>query len=162
MTTIMTTKTEELKRRLKTTWSTGDYDTFSRYMAVGAETFYRQLNIAPGNTLLDVACGSGQLALIAARGGARVTGCDIAKNSIEKARLRAAEEGLEIQFDEADAECLPYADGQFDVVASLIGAMFAPRPHLVASELERVCRPGGLIAMANWTGPGFIGQMFKS
>jgi SAM-dependent methyltransferase len=160
-TTLLTPKTEELKRRLKAVWSAGDYDTFSRFMAAGAEDFYQRLNIARGNSLLDVACGSGQLALIAARSGARVTGCDISGNWIERARLRAAEEGLCIRFDEADAECLPYASGQFDVVASLIGAMFAPRPELVASELTRVCRPGGLIAMANWTPTGFVGQMFR-
>ena len=160
-TTVMTPETEQLKSRLKTTWNAGDYDTFSRFMAAGADNFYRQLNIERGNTMLDVGCGSGQLALVAARAGARVTGCDIAANWIEKARMRAAEEGLSIQFDEADAERLPYADGQFDVVASLIGAMFAPRPDLVASELTRVCRPGGLIAMANWTPVGFVGQMFK-
>lgn len=160
-TATMTTQTEQLKRRLVATWNAGDYDTFSRPMAAGAEIFHQRLNIEAGDTLLDVGCGSGQLALIAARAGARVTGCDIASNWIEKARLRAAEEGLKVQFDVADAECLPYADGQFDVVASLIGAMFAPRPELVAFELTRVCRPGGLIAMGNWTPSGFVGQMFK-
>jgi SAM-dependent methyltransferase len=112
--------------------------------------------------LLDVGCGSGQLALIAARAGAVVTGCDIATNWIEKARTRAAADGLEISFDEGDAESLPYEDAQFDTVVSLIGAMFAPRPDLVATELTRVCRPGGIIAMANWTPDGFIGQMFKA
>src|SRR6185369_13368515 len=91
-----------------------------------------------------------------------VTGCDIAVNWIEKARARAAAEGLEVTFEEGDAESLPYADGQFDVVTSLIGAMFAPRPALVAAELTRVVRPGGMIAMANWTPGGFVGQMFKT
>ena len=107
-----------------------------------------------------MACGSGQLALVAARRGARVTGVDIAANSIRAARGRAQAEGLPIQFDEGDAEALPYASASFDVVASLFGAMFAPRPDLVAQELIRVCRPGGTIAMANWTRSGFIGQMF--
>jgi SAM-dependent methyltransferase len=91
-----------------------------------------------------------------------VTGCDIAPNWLEKARVRAAQEGLSVAFDEGDAEALPYGDGKFDVVASLIGAMFAPNPELVASELTRVCRSGGLIAMANWTPGGFVGQMFKT
>jgi SAM-dependent methyltransferase len=159
--TLLTPETEDLKRRLKATWNEGDYDTFSRYMEGDAERFYQRLNVAPGSTLLDVGCGSGQLALIAARAGARVTGCDIASNWVEKARARAAAEGLDARFDEADAESLPYADGQFDVVASLIGAMFAPRPEWVAAELTRVCRPGGIIAMANWTPSGFVGQMFK-
>jgi SAM-dependent methyltransferase len=141
---------------------TGDYDFFSRYMEKGAEQFFRRLGIKPGTRLLDVGCGAGQLALIAARAGARVTGCDIATNWIDAARTRAAAEGLEITFEEGDAESLPYEDGQFDAVISLIGAMFAPRPDLVAAELTRVCRPGGIIAMANWTPGGFIGQMFKA
>lgn len=100
--------------------------------------------------------------MIAARAGAQVTGCDIAVNWLEKARARAAAEGLEITFEEGDAESLPYEDGQFDAVTSLVGAMFAPRPERVAAELTRVCRPGGIIAMANWTPGGFIGQMFKT
>ena len=95
------------------------------------------------------------------RTGADVTGVDIAPNLVEQARENAKREGLNAQFDEGDAEALPYADGSFDVVMTMFGAMFAPRPELVAAELKRVCRPGGLIAMANWTPTGFIGQMFK-
>jgi ubiquinone/menaquinone biosynthesis C-methylase UbiE len=152
---------DELKTRLKTTWMTGDYDLFSRYMEKDAEQFFRRLGVTPGTRLLDVGCGAGQLALMAARAGAEVIGCDIATNWIEKARARAAAEGLDVTFQEGDAESLPFADAQFDVVVSLIGAMFAPRPDLVAAELTRVCRPGGMIAMANWTPSGFIGQMFK-
>jgi len=153
---------DELKTRLKTTWMTGDYDLFSRFMEKDAEQFFRRLGVTPGTRLLDVGCGAGQLALIAARAGAQVTGCDIATNWIEKARARAAAEGLDVTFEEGDAESLPYEDAQFDAVVSLIGAMFAPRPDLVAAELTRVCRPGGMIAMANWTPGGFIGQMFKA
>lgn len=152
---------EQLKTRLKSTWMTGDYDVFARYMEKDAEVFYQRLGIAPGTRLLDVGCGAGQLALIAARAGAEVTGCDIATNWLEQARTRAAAEGLKITFEEGDAEALPYEDGQFDAVVTMFGAMFAPRPELVATELARVCRPGGLIAMANWTPAGFIGQMFK-
>lgn len=140
----------------------GDYDAFSRYLERGAAEFFARLEVAPGTKLLDVGCGSGQLALLAARAGARVTGCDIAANWVEKARTRAAAEGLAIAFDVGDAEALPYKDAEFDVVASLIGAMFAPRPDRVAAELTRVCRSGGTIAMANWTPGGFIGQMFKT
>lgn len=153
---------EQLKARLKATWSTGDYDTFSRFMENDAVEFFQRLGVAPGTRLLDVACGAGQLALIAARAGAKVRGCDIAANWLEKARARAAAEGLEVIFEEGDAESLPYEDAQFDTVVSLIGAMFAPRPDLVAAELTRVCRPGGMIAMANWTPGGFVGQMFKT
>ncbi len=153
---------EQLKAKLKTTWNTGDYDKFSRYMERDAEEFYQRLGVKPGARLLDVGCGAGQLALIGARAGAQVTGSDIAPSWIERAKARATAEGLSIQFEEGDAEALPYKDGQFDVVVSLIGAMFAPRPELVAAELTRVCRPGGMIAMANWTPEGFIGQMFKT
>ena len=151
-----------LKARLKATWMDGNYDYFSRFMESSAVEFLDRLGVAPGASLLDVACGSGQLALIAARRGARVTGVDIATNSILAARGRAASEGLDARFDEGDAEALPYPDARFDVVATIFGAMFAPRPELVAAELLRVCRPGGTIAMANWTKEGFIGQMFKT
>ena len=153
---------EQLKTRLKTTWMTGDYDSFSRYMQKDAEAFFQRLGVKPGARLLDVGCGAGQLSLIAARAGVKVTGCDIATNWLEQARARAAKEGLEVTFEEGDAESLPYKDGEFDVVTSLIGAMFAPRPDLVARELTRVVRPGGTIAMANWTPGGFVGQMFKT
>ena len=153
---------DQLKSRLKSTWMTGDYDVFARYMEKDAEVFYQRLGIKPGARLLDVGCGAGQLSLIAARAGAKVTGCDIATNWLEQARTRAAAEGLDITFEEGDAEALPYKDGQFDAVVSMLGAMFAPRPELVAAELTRVCRPGGIIAMANWTPGGFIGQMFKT
>jgi SAM-dependent methyltransferase len=160
--TRTSTEFDQLKTRLKATWMTGDYDLFSRYMEKESEQFYRRLYFAPGTRLLDVGCGAGQLALIAARAGARVTGCDIATNWVEKARTRAATEGLDIVFDEGDAESLPYGDAQFDAVASFVGAMFAPRPESVAAELTRVCRPGGTIVMANWTPSGFIGQMFRA
>ena len=152
---------ERLKSRLHTSWTAGDYDRFSRYMEAGAVAFYERLNIPPGSHLLDVGCGSGQLALLAARDGIRVTGVDIAENLIERANARSDAENLPAVFQVADAEALPFPDGSFDVVASLIGAMFAPRPDRVAAELLRVCVPGGTIAMANWTSRGFVGQMFK-
>ncbi len=156
-----TDDTAELKGRLKATWTTGDYDVFSRYMEEGAREFFERLELSPGTRLLDVGCGAGQLALIAARNGAVVKGCDIATNWLAKARARAEAEGLPVTFEEGDAESLPYRDGEFDAVVSLVGAMFAPRPDLVAAELTRVCHPGGVIAMVNWTPEGFIGQMFK-
>ena len=150
-----------LKQRLKATWEAGDYDYFSRYMEQSAVEFLDRLRIPAGSSLLDVACGSGQLALVAARRGLKVTGVDIASNSIQAARGRAKFEGLTTTLDEGDAEALPYADGSFDVTATIFGAMFAPRPELVVSELVRVTKPGGTIAMANWTAEGFIGKMFK-
>ncbi|HKO30710.1 MAG TPA: methyltransferase domain-containing protein [Nitrospiraceae bacterium] len=153
---------ESMKTRLKHIWMAGDYDRFSRYMESGAREFYERLEIIPGCRLLDVGCGSGQLALMAAKDGLEVTGVDIASNSVERAQERAAEENLRVRFEEADAAALPFEDASFDVVASLIGVMFAPRPDRVAQELLRVCKPGGTIAMANWTPQGFIGQMFKT
>src|SRR5437763_641157 len=105
---------EQLKTRLKTTWTTGDYDRFSRFMEKDAEAFFLRLGVKPGSRLLDVGCGAGQLALIAARAGARVTGCDIAENWLEKARARAAAEGLDITFEAGDAEALPYDDARFE------------------------------------------------
>ncbi|HJR76996.1 MAG TPA: class I SAM-dependent methyltransferase [Nitrospiraceae bacterium] len=161
-TSTLSPEVENLKTRLKTTWMSGDYDRFSRYLESGAREFYDRLRIAPGSRVLDVGCGSGQLALMAAKDGLEVIGVDIATNSIERARVRAQEEGLRASFKEADAEALPFEDASVDVVVSLIGAMFAPRPNLVAKELLRVCKRGGTIAMANWTPQGFIGQMFKT
>jgi len=161
-TTATTTDIAALKTRLKATWMDGNYDHFSRFMESSAVEFLDRLGVKAGAELLDVACGSGQLALIAARRGAKVTGVDIAANSIVAARGRAAAEGLDARFDEGDAEALPYPDASFDVVASIYGAMFAPRPDVVAAELLRVCRRGGTIAMGNWTKEGFIGQMFKT
>jgi len=140
---------------------TGDYEVFARYLEKDAEVFFRSLNLPPASRLLDVGCGAGQVAIIAARAGFDVTGCDIASNWIERANARAAAEGLKARFEEGDAEALPYADGSFDAVVSLFGAMFAPRPERVAAEFTRVCRPGGAIGMGNWTRSGFVGQMFK-
>jgi SAM-dependent methyltransferase len=150
-----------LKTRLKTTWESGDYGVFAKYLEKGALEFFERLNLQPGTRLLDVACGAGQLTLPAARKGIQVTGLDLAGNLVAQARAKAAAEGLPVQVDEGDAENLPYKDASFDVVMSLIGAMFAPRPELVASEMLRVCGLGGHIIMGNWTPEGHIGQMFK-
>lgn len=162
MTSMASAEVDSVKARLKSIWTAGDYDRFSRYMEGSAREFYERLTVAPGSQLLDVACGSGQLALMAAKDGIRVTGVDIAGNLVERARTRANAEGLNVRFEEADAESLPFDDASFDVVVSLIGAMFAPRPQLVAQEMLRICVPGGTVAMANWTPQGFIGQMFKT
>src|SRR5688500_11975411 len=118
---------QALKTRLKATWMAGDYGHFASYMEVGAAEFLARLALPPGTRLLDVACGAGQLVIPAALAGGQATGVDIAANSIALARARAAAEGLEAQFDEGDAEALPYPEASFDVVTSLIGAMFAPR-----------------------------------
>src|SRR5215831_16667923 len=120
MATITTTpEIDSLKVRLKATWMAGDYDRFSRYMEEGARVFYQGLGIPAGCELLDVGCGSGQLALLAARDGVKVTGVDIAANLIERAQTRAEAEGLSARFIEGDAEDLPFEDASFDVVTSL-------------------------------------------
>ena len=150
-----------LKAKMKAVWSAGDFGKIAEAIYDGGEEFIGRLGIQSGERVLDVACGTGNLAIPAARAGASVTGVDIAANLLEQARTRAEAEGLTCQFDEGDAEALPYADGSFDTVVTMFGAMFAPRPDKTASELMRVCRSGGRIAMANWTAEGFTGDMFK-
>jgi ubiquinone/menaquinone biosynthesis C-methylase UbiE len=153
---------DALKAKLRATWISGDFGQIARFYEDEAEAFVRRLGLKPGTKVLDAACGTGNLALPAARIGADVTGVDIAPNLVEQARANAAREGLKAQFDEGDAEALPYEEASFDAVVTMFGVMFAPRPELVAAELLRVTKPGGLIAMANWTPAGFIGQMFKT
>lgn len=150
-----------LKLKLKSTWEAGDYGVFAKYLEPGALEFFERLKIPAGTKLLDVACGAGQLTIPAARKGIRVTGLDLAQNLVDQARQRARQEKLDIEIVQGDAESLPYPDAAFQVVLSLIGAMFAPRPELVASEMTRVCAPGGKIIMGNWTPTGHVGQMFK-
>lgn len=162
MSNTLTPEMETLKSKLRATWIAGDFGVIAKSYAGGAESFVERLNITPGLRVLDVACGTGNLALPAARAGAEVTGIDIAPNLIEQAVANAKAENLKIKFEVGDAEAMPYNDDSFDVVMTMFGAMFAPRPELIASELLRVCKPGGRIAMANWTPQGFIGQMFKT
>jgi ubiquinone/menaquinone biosynthesis C-methylase UbiE len=152
---------ESLKTRLKTTWEAGDFAEIAKGIEAPAQAFIDRLDIKPGMKVLDVACGSGNLAVLAAKNGAVVTGIDIADNLIEAAKNRAAAEGLEITFEQGDAEDMPYPGDSFDLVITMFGAMFAPRPDVAAKELVRVCKSGGRIAMANWTPAGFAGQMFK-
>jgi SAM-dependent methyltransferase len=158
----LTPEMQALKTRLKATWMAGDYGHFAKYLEPGALEFLKRLDLTPGTRMLDVGCGAGQIAIPAAQAGVIVTGIDIAANSIAQARNRAQAEGLDVRFEEGDAEELVFDDGAFDVVVSLIGAMFAPRPDRVAAELLRVCRPGGRVVMANWTAEGMVGQMFKT
>ena len=158
----MTPELEAVKAKMKANWMAGNYATFAHYMETGALKLLADWKIPAGARLLDVACGAGQIAIPAARAGVQATGLDIAPNWIEQARARATAEGLAVQFDEGDAEQLPYEDASFDVTVSLVGAMFAPRPKRVAAELVRVTRPNGRIIMVNWTPTSFVGQMFKA
>jgi ubiquinone/menaquinone biosynthesis C-methylase UbiE len=151
----------QMKSKMKASWMAGDFGQIANYSARASEDFVARTEIKPGSRVLDVACGTGNSAVPAARAGGRVTGVDIAPNLLEQARVRAAAEQLEVLFQEGDAEQLPCPDESFDFVITMFGAMFAPRPERVAEELIRVCRPGGQIAMANWTPEGFVGRSFR-
>jgi 2-polyprenyl-3-methyl-5-hydroxy-6-metoxy-1,4-benzoquinol methylase len=150
-----------VKAKQKATWEAGDFGQIARTIENVAEEFMARVPLRPGADVLDAACGTGNLAVIAARAGCVVSGIDIASNLIAQARVRADDEGLNIHYQEADAEALPFVSSQFDLVVSMFGIMFAPRPDVVAAELGRVTKPGGHIALANWTPEGFIGKMFK-
>jgi SAM-dependent methyltransferase len=161
MPTQQTDDIDDLKARVKATWMAGNYARIAETTAPAANEFISRRRLRPGIRLLDVACGSGNLCIPAAKAGAVVTGVDIAPNLIDEARSRATRACVDIAFDEGDAGQLPYEDGAFDIIVSMFGAMFAPRPLVVARELARVCRPGGQIVMANWTPTGFIGDLFR-
>jgi len=152
---------EQIKASMRATWMAGDFGVVAKTISGDAEAFVGRLGIPSGTKVLDVACGTGNVAIPLARRGALVTGVDIAPNLLAQARERAAAENVHATFDEGDAEALPYAAGTYGAVVTMFGAMFAPRPELVASELARVLKPGGLLAMANWNPASFTGQMFK-
>jgi ubiquinone/menaquinone biosynthesis C-methylase UbiE len=161
MTNEAESRFEALKARMKATWIAGDFGEIARFSEGGAEEFIARRNVKVGVNLLDVASGTGNLAIPAAKAGATVTGIDIAPNLVAQAHERAEQMDVQVQFDEGDAEALPYPHAAFEVVVSMFGAMFAPRADRVAAELTRGCRSGGQIAMANWTPRGFIGRLFK-
>jgi SAM-dependent methyltransferase len=153
---------EELRKRARATWSAGDWDAFSRVATPVGALVVERIGIEPGVELLDVGTGSGgNVAIPAAQRGAKVVGSDITPELFEHARRRAADAGVEVEWVEADAEELPFADGRFDRVTSTFGAMFAPHHARAAAELVRVCRPGGRIVMTSWVNTGFPGEMFK-
>lgn len=139
-------------------WSLGDYRDLARYLQPHAEALAAAADIQPGMEVLDVAAGNGNFAIAAAQRGADVTASDLTPRMIELGRARTAAEGFEIDWQEADAEQLPFPDHHYDVVASVFGAMFASRPERVAAELFRVVKPGGLVAMANYAHDGFLGS----
>ena len=153
---------DALTERSRATWTSGDFGRIAAGYVRGAGEFIARLELGVGDRVLDVACGTGNLAIPAARTGATVTGVDIAPNLVAQAKARAAAESLAISFDVGNAEELPYESGRFDTSVTMFGAMFAARPERAASELLRVTRSGGRVAMANWTPTGFIGQMLKA
>lgn len=150
-----------IKAKQKSTWESGDYGQIGRSIEHIAEEFMAQRPLVAGAQVLDVACGTGNLAVIAARHGCRVSGVDIAANLLAQARARAAAAGLNIAFLEADAEALPLPQETFDLAVSMFGVMFTPQPAVAIAELRRVIKPEGQLALANWTPEGFIGQMFR-
>jgi ubiquinone/menaquinone biosynthesis C-methylase UbiE len=140
-------------------WSLGDYASLAEVLEPHAEALAAACNITPGLTALDVAAGNGNFAFAAVRRGAIVTASDLTPRMVELGRARSASSGVHVEWAEGDAEQLPFGDARFDVAASVFGAMFAPRPELVASELFRVVKPGGLVAMANYSPGGFLGRL---
>lgn len=152
---------EEIKQRQQVAWSSGDYGKIAWITVPLADILCEAVDLHSGSKVLDVATGTGHVALAAARRFCEVTGVDYVPALLEHGRSRAKAEGLEIDFMEGDAESLPLPDGSFDYVLSTIGAMFAPDQPKVASELARVCKPGGTIGMINWQPDGFVGELFK-
>ena len=153
---------EAVKRRQQQTWVSGDYSAVASRIVPIAERMVDAADLQAGATVLDVATGSGNAALAAARCGCEVTGVDYVPELLERGRVRAAAEGLPVEFVEGDAENLPFPDGSFDAVLSCLGVMFTPNQERATAELLRVCRPGGTIALVNWTPSGFVGQMFRT
>jgi ubiquinone/menaquinone biosynthesis C-methylase UbiE len=151
---------EEFKVRQRAVWDAGDFSALSVHIADVGERVVERAGVTSGQTVLDVACGTGNAAIPAARAGARVTGLDLVPKLLESGREKAAAEGLEVEWVEGDAEQLPFADGSFDGVFSTFGHMFAPRHQRAADEMARVCRPGGSIAICTWTPEGVVGDVF--
>ena len=148
-----------VKSRQQKAWASGDYAVFGTALNIMSESLCETADLRPGERVLDVATGSGNAALAAARRYCKVTGVDYVPSLLEKGRERAAVEGLMVDFREGDAEDLPFPDTSFDVVLSSVGAMFAPDQERVAGELVRVCRPGGRICLANWVPGSFAGEL---
>jgi SAM-dependent methyltransferase len=155
------TDLEKLNRLQQKTWTAGDFPTMGMELTIVGELLCESVPLLAGERVLDVGTASGNTALAAARRRATVTGVDITPALLERARLRAAAEGLNIDFQYGDATALTHRDGSFDVVMSTFGAIFAPDPAKTASEMARVCRSGGKIAMANWTPDGMLGKLFR-
>ena len=149
---------ESAKQITKMLWSVGDYTEVAKLTMPPAVDLVDAVGIAEGQTVLDIATGSGNVAVLAAQRGAIVGACDLTPSMVELARSRAKHEGLEIDVIEGDAEALPYPDDTFDVVLSVFGAMFAPRPEIAAAEMFRVAKRDGVVGMANWTPKGFSGR----
>jgi ubiquinone/menaquinone biosynthesis C-methylase UbiE len=161
-TTAPATDLVAVKTRQQAAWSTGNYAVVGTTLQIVGENLCEALDLRSGTRVLDVAAGNGNATLAAARRWCEVTSTDYVSSLLESGRARAQAEGHTIQFQEADAENLPFPDASFDTVMSTFGVMFTPNQEQAASELARVCKPGGKIGLANWTPESFIGQLFKT
>jgi SAM-dependent methyltransferase len=159
--TLTDSDLDALKIKQQATWASGDFAVIGTTLQIVGESLCEALDPAAGWRVLDVAAGSGNASLAAARRGCQVTATDFVEPLLERAQVRAAADGLALTTQVADAENLPFEDDSFDAVLSTFGVMFTPNPERAAAELLRVCRPGGRIGLANWTPDGFIGHMFK-
>src|SRR5918992_5399679 len=151
-----------VKQRQQQAWASGDFHAVGARIVLVAERLVDAADLHAGWRVLDVATGSGNAAIAAARLGSRAVGVDYVPSLLERGRLRAAAEGLPVELVEGDAEALPFPDVSFDAVTSVFGSMFAPDHERAAAELLRVCRPGGTIALASWTPSGFLGDFFRT
>lgn len=159
---MATTDVETLKAAHHATWASGDYAAIAELIdEIPPAQLLRATGVGPGQTVLDVATGTGNVALQAAAAGADVVGLDLTPELFDVARRRAGALGLDVEWVEGDAEDLPYEDGSFDRVLSTFGIQFAPRHEVVAAELARVCKPGGVIGLCNWTPEGKVGELFS-
>jgi ubiquinone/menaquinone biosynthesis C-methylase UbiE len=150
-----------LKERHRAMWAAGDYPELVRDLITElGPALVAASGVGPGERVLDVAAGSGNASIPAALAGARVVASDLTPELFDAGRKAAADAGVEIEWEQGDAEALPYGDAEFDTVLSTVGVMFAPHHQTAADELVRVCRPGGTIGLLSWTPEGFIGQMF--
>jgi ubiquinone/menaquinone biosynthesis C-methylase UbiE len=151
-----------VKAKQQAAWSSGNYAVVGTTLQIVGETLCEALDLHSGQTVLDVAAGNGNATLAAARRWCEVTSTDYVSALLERGRMRADAEGLSVEFQQADAEALPFAGNSFDAVVSTFGVMFTANQDKAAAELLRVCKPGGKIGLANWTPGGFIGQLFKT
>lgn len=146
------------KEITKLIWSSGNYEEIAKQTMAAATSLVDAAGVSQGDRVLDVATGSGNVAILSAQRGAQVSACDLTPAMVELARARADREGIEIDVKEGDAEALPFEDAGFDRVFSVFGAMFAPQPDIAAAEMFRVAKPGGIVGMANWVPEGVIGR----
>jgi ubiquinone/menaquinone biosynthesis C-methylase UbiE len=151
-----------LKTKQQAAWSSGDYAVVGTTLQIVGEQLAETMDLRAGQTVLDVTAGNGNVTLAAARRWCEVTSTDYVESLLARGRKRAEAEGLQVKFQIADAENLPFVDASFDAVVSTFGSMFSPDQDRTAAEMARVCKSGGRIGLANWTPEGFIGQLFKT